>query len=357
VSHQHERKEKDCLNCGATVAGRYCQNCGQENVETKETFWSLATHFIYDILHFDGKFFYTLKYLFTKPGFVAGQYAKGKRAFYLHPIRMYLFTSAVFFLVFFSVGAFNIGKGKINGTLDEDDRRELANVYSARLQKNPSDTFLRPRIALLLDSTRRLPPDSLSWLQDAEPSGMKINKRQYASLSQYDSVQAALPPEKKDNWIPRAFARQAFKSRAKYGNSSEVLKSLLETFLHRLPYMLFLSLPFFAGLLKLLYIRRKNFLYSDHAVFTLYHYVFSFILLLAMIGVNALANAFHWEPLSYLTVILGFTWPVYLFLEMRRFYGQSGGKIFLKFVLLNILGFFLILILFFAFFVFSFFQS
>ncbi|MGZ8538743.1 MAG: DUF3667 domain-containing protein, partial [Flavisolibacter sp.] len=93
MSHQKERTEKNCLNCGTTVAGKYCQVCGQENIVTRESFWSMFRHFIYDILHFDGNFFHTIKYMFTRPGFVARQYAEGKRARYIHPIRMYLFTS------------------------------------------------------------------------------------------------------------------------------------------------------------------------------------------------------------------------------------------------------------------------
>src|SRR6476661_5366986 len=108
VSHQRERKEKNCLNCGTTVIDRYCHHCGQENVETRESFWSLARHFIYDILHFDGGFFNTMKYLLTRPGYVARQYAEGKRVTYLHPIRMYLFTSAVFFLIFFAAETIHV---------------------------------------------------------------------------------------------------------------------------------------------------------------------------------------------------------------------------------------------------------
>ncbi len=106
MSHQPERKEKNCLNCGTEVMGRFCHVCGQENIVTHQGFWSLTKHFVYDVLHFDGKFFHTLAYIFTRPGFVARQYAEGKRMSYLDPIRMYLFTSAIFFLVFFSVNSF-----------------------------------------------------------------------------------------------------------------------------------------------------------------------------------------------------------------------------------------------------------
>ena len=68
--------------------------CGQENIETHETFGHLAVHFISDIFHFDGMFFSTLKYLLFKPGFLTYEYVRGRRASYLNPIKMYIFISA-----------------------------------------------------------------------------------------------------------------------------------------------------------------------------------------------------------------------------------------------------------------------
>ena len=103
MSHLKERTEKECLNCNAIIYGRFCQVCGQENVEPKETFLHLLRHFIEDITHFDGKFFDTLKYLLLRPGFLAYEYMRGRRNSYLNPIRMYIFTSAIFFLIYFSV--------------------------------------------------------------------------------------------------------------------------------------------------------------------------------------------------------------------------------------------------------------
>ena len=72
------RKETDCLNCGAMVQGRYCHVCGQENTEPKETFWHMVTHFFYDITHFDGSFFVTLKDLFSSPGFLSREYMRAQ---------------------------------------------------------------------------------------------------------------------------------------------------------------------------------------------------------------------------------------------------------------------------------------
>ena len=101
MSHRPQRKEKNCLNCGTIVQGKFCHICGQENVEPKETFWGMVTHFFYDITHFDGKFFVTLKDLLFRPGFLSAEYMKGRRVSYLNPIRMYIFTSAVFFSYLF----------------------------------------------------------------------------------------------------------------------------------------------------------------------------------------------------------------------------------------------------------------
>jgi hypothetical protein len=130
------------------------------------------------------------------------------------------------------------------------------------------------------------------------------------------------------------------------GKNSEISQNLINNFFHRFPYLLFISLPFFAAILKLLYIRRKNFYYSDHAVFTINHYIFSFILQLLIFGANALNQWLRWGIFAWIIFGLFIWWVVYLYKSMRRFYGQSRGKTILKFILLNMLGFLLIQLLF-----------
>ena len=103
MSHLPQRKEKNCLNCDTKVVGYFCHNCGQKNIEPKESVWHLVSFFFKDVTHFDGKFFTSLKDLVFKPGFLSKEYIIGRRVRYLNPIRMYLFTSAIFFLIFFSL--------------------------------------------------------------------------------------------------------------------------------------------------------------------------------------------------------------------------------------------------------------
>jgi hypothetical protein len=356
VSHQPERKAKNCLNCGTTVVGRYCHVCGQENIETKESFWSLAKHFVFDIFHFDGKFFHTLKYIFIKPGLVAREYCLGKRISFLHPIRMYLFTSAIFFLVFFSLKNGNglVISSDTTKPLTIAQRKQKIENYRETLKQNPknSEKYLH-RISLLEDTTK---PLTYSILYEGD-STINVNGKDYSSVREYDSIQHASTSKEKDNWLARALSRKTIELNKKYHNNGiEMAKAIWETFLHKMPYMLFISLPFFALLLRLLYVRRKNFYYSDHAIFTIYHYILSFILLLIFFCISALQDKLGWRLLSYLIPVIFISWPLYLLLEMKNFYQQKWLKTIGKFLLLNFLGLIVIFILLVGFILFSVFE-
>ncbi len=356
MSHQPERKEKNCLNCGTIVQGRYCHVCGQENTVPHQSFSGLTKHFIYDIFHFDGKFFETLVPLFIKPGFVAKEYTKGKRIKFLDPIRMYLFTSAVFFLIFFSFAKPSTGLD-LNESLTPAKRVELANELKSEAQKNPGDTSIPGKIALLLDTVNRKQV-TVEDIRDDELEFIDFDGRSYKSVPHYDSIQRALPKQERDSWFGRMLARKVIELSNKYrGRSGEGIHDFAEGLLHRLPYLLFFSLPFFALILKLLYLRRKNFFYSDHAVFTLYHYIFSFLLLMLLFSLIGLQNWLNGAGIfSFLIAALVIGWFVHLFKGLRTFYGQGFGKTLGKFLLLNILAAITILLLFVIFIFFSIFQ-
>ncbi len=342
MSHQPERTEKNCLNCGTQVAGRFCQTCGQENIVTHQNFWSLTRHFIYDIFHFDGKFFDTLRYLFTRPGFVPREYVNGRRQAYLDPIRMYLFTSAVFFLAFFSFNRMVRVDDSGSRYLSKSERFELV----TRAEGNPALDSIRPR---LLDTNFRVqvvPAEN----RKADSNGLLVTFPDGPYRLTVDS--ARVPVVKSSvGWIGRRLNEEMKKNE---GVESRFWRQVIDEFLHRLPYMLFVSLPIFAWLLKLLYRRQRQFVYSDHAVYTLYHYIFSFILMLVALLLSEASDASGWVFFDILNaVIVMLVAPVYFWISLRRFYGQSWKKTTVKFLLLNIMGGFVLLLLFVVFFGFS----
>jgi hypothetical protein len=267
MSHLSHRKENNCLNCGTTVVGKYCHECGQENIEPKETVGHLFSHFFSDITHFDGKFFTSMKDLVLKPGFLSKEYTRGRRMSYLHPIRMYLFTSFIFFLVFFSL--YKVDENSLNIVVDKND---IEKVDSAKLsqissQLNNGKPLTKEEIKKKFDSTK-----------------ISFSATKYKSRREYDSLlkSGAI----KDNWFKRRVAYKGIELNVKYRNNTRLeIVDLISHIQHSIPQMLFVLLPLFAFFLKLLFIRHKDFYYTDHVIFTVNFYIFIIIGMFLIFGI------------------------------------------------------------------------
>ncbi|OQP54707.1 hypothetical protein A4R26_27325 [Niastella populi] len=365
------------------MIGRWCHICGQENIEPKETVWSLISHFFYDITHYDGKFFSTTKYLIVRPGFLPKEYIEGRRARYLHPIRMYVFSSAVFFLIFYSLFTFNWNErnedrilsekaGVAKLTLDSAKNTALANAKD----KEDSAVIDRAFVLAVTPYLKTLEADTAGTTDEFKEKYMKKKKkwekkqksrfdvnitnpdRKYRSVEEYDSAQHALPPGKRDNWWERRARYREIELNERYnGDQKVMMKDLLEKFTHTFPYLLFISLPLYAFYLRLLYRRQKQqFPYVTHAIFLIYLYIFTFINLLVYFGLNKIHKSMNWQWIGVIEAVVLLYGVYYAYKAMRKFYGQGRGKTLLKFLILNFAAFWSIIILFAAFFLFAVFK-
>jgi len=355
VGHLKERGEKNCLNCNAEVQGKFCHICGQENIHPKESAWHLLNHFFEDVTHFDGKFFSTIKLLITRPGFLSTAYSFGKRSSYLNPIRLYVFTSALFFLIFFTF----IQKDAeeiIEKPATAKEVGEILNNKKAELQKSlvvdaDFDDSLRAnkKIKQIDQSIAVLNvnPDAADSIKNSLDDGLYGNiLSKYSTKASYDSIQNKLPVQQKDNWVQRKFELRLLEAKIKYnGNSDKIRAAFMHKSKHSLPQILFLSLPFFALTLKLLYIRRKQFYYVNHIIFTIHLYCAVFILLLLSFGLHGLKHNLQWRLLNWVSIIISIGIFFYQYKAMRNFYLQSRLKTFIKYVLLNSIMAIIIIIL------------
>jgi len=349
VSHLKEREEKNCLNCNAQVYGKFCHICGQENIRPKESAWHLFNHFFQDVTHFDGKFFSTLILLITNPGFLSTEYASGRRINYLNPIRMYVFTSALFFLIFFSFVQ------KDNDTLETDTHLSLKKITK---QINDNKDAWKKSAALTKDSAKvaaikkliKQADDDLGMLQKDSTAVDKVQSistgdvvlqtsTNYNTIGQYDSTQKSLKADKQDSWIEQKIERKLIMARKKYGDNNAVQKAMMHKFKHSFPQILFLSLPLFALTLKVLYIRRKEFYYANHLIFSIHLYCAIFILLLIYFGIIALDNNLHWVILKWIAGLFIAGMFFYEYKAIRNFYQQRRFTTIIKYSLLNILMF------------------
>ncbi|MBS1660735.1 MAG: DUF3667 domain-containing protein [Bacteroidetes bacterium] len=385
MSHLKERKEKICLNCKAELYARYCHICGQENLEPKETVWHLVSHFFNDITHFDGKFFSTVKYLMRKPGFLSKEYMAGRRMSYLNPIRMYVFTSAIFFIFLFSLqrpkdvmheknrkeSASTVkevrerrdryAKEALTET-DQEDREDLESsvkkldIELAMIGKKYGDstrqTFSRADLRELLieaytdslgkgeiSETDRKRMQQIVRAAENPSSGSDffgLKQGQYRTVEEYDSTERTLAPDLRDGWLKRqAMHRLIILDEEFNADSGRFKEHLLENIFHSFPKILFVSLPLFALILNILYYRHKQYYYVDHGIFTIHVYCATFILLLAMMLLGRVEDWVGWgwfrTLVNVLIFLVGVYTFIYLYKAMRGFYGQGRGKTFLKY--------------------------
>jgi hypothetical protein len=312
-----KKKQPDefCLNCGTTLVGTFCYNCGQKDIPRRQVIGDLVSNFIEAFTNFDGKFLRTTRYLFSKPGFLPIEYNKGRRETYFHPVRMYTFASFLFFLLFVFLPDSN--NDAVDAGLSKEDKEELAGIG--------------------LDSTMNF-NDSLYQAKKKPGVNFSFSNTDYKSLEEYDSIQNALPAEKRDGWWERLMLRKSIELTKKYKNDTRGLgEKFISFFSDNFSTALFFLMPFFALLLKLLYFRRDYF-YSEHLVFTIYYYNFFYL-------AGALMMIFNLIPyLGALSVLLGFWIFFYLLFGMKKMYGQSWGKTILKFSIFNFLFSILVLL-------------
>jgi hypothetical protein len=369
MSHGKERKEKNCLNCNARVFGRYCQVCGQENIEPKETAWGLVVHFFNDITHFEGKFSKAIRYLLFRPGFLPAEYARGRRMSYMNPVRMYVFTSAFFFIIFFSVfkidnegTALNyqeLQRRVRNADVDFDVNFVSGEIKVDEVVVGNINRFeeLNSRLldSLVEASKQKADTATVKPEEEEEPFTIINFGTPYFSVAAYDSTQKSLPESKRDGWFMKQLNRKAAYANAKYGkNPGLAFSRLMDVFLHKMPAIFFTSLPMFALILSLLYIRhRKNFNFVNHAIFSIYYYIFCFLLLLIFFAANKLGDLSGWGLFTLIKMALFFSFYIYLYKAMRNFYQQRRAMTILKYFLLNFIFFIVVMFLFMGFLIFS----
>ena len=102
-----------------------------------------------------------------------------------------------------------------------------------------------------------------------------------------------------------------------------------------MPTVLFLILPVFALLLKLLYVRR-GWYYSEHLVFGLHTHAFAFAVFTVIAALASLGGAFKASGApGVVAVVLLVSIPLYFLIAQKRVYRQGWGRTVLKAVALG----------------------
>src|SRR6476620_23062 len=88
-----------CENCGAPLAGEFCAQCGQHAIDYRRSIFRVLLDAADSFLNWDTKFLHSMNQLLIHPWHLTNDFNAGRRARYVHPLRLYLIASIVFFLL------------------------------------------------------------------------------------------------------------------------------------------------------------------------------------------------------------------------------------------------------------------
>src|ERR1051325_3252621 len=88
-----------CESCGAPLTGEFCPQCGQHAIDYRRSIFRVLLDAADSFLNWDTKFLHSMNQLLIRPWQLTNDFNAGRRARYVHPLRLYLIASIVFFLL------------------------------------------------------------------------------------------------------------------------------------------------------------------------------------------------------------------------------------------------------------------
>lgn len=319
MSKEPLRSETNCLNCNHVVEQRYCPNCGQENSVIRKSFYHLFIHFFEDLTHYDNSFWRTIFYLLFKPAAVTKAYTSGKRKSFLPPMRLYIFTS---FITFLLISLFPAENAKITATNVKNKVEQVVpTLDSLKIDEKGVDGLTK--IGLISQDKNDTLKKILKDTKDINPEN--ITDFGYDGTKELDSIQKHGTKKAKVGKTEYWFLKKWLAVKEENTNK-EIIEKFGQSFIGNFPKVLFIYMPVFAFLLWLFH-DKKRWLFYDHGIFTLHLFSFLLLMILLLFFIDKLFALSDWPFLGWINLIIksiGIFWmSFYFFPAHRRFYEES----------------------------------
>jgi hypothetical protein len=292
-----DARSEACLNCGTTLAGPFCAQCGQRDIPPYPSTREMFVDAFWELSGWDGRFASTARALFQRPGGLTTEFLEGRRARYISPLRLYLMASLLYFLI-----AALLPQKKPTGDFLVD-----TGIMKVSSTRSPSST---PGHAASGAPLGNAIIDSAVALQKSRPE--QVNEAIGEAIANLEPLAAA----KRDSillqinrapTLMRPFLRRAVLDPA----------GLKRGIFEAMPRLLFALVPVFAAIVALFYRRRR---YPEHLYFAIHLHAFMFLSLTLV----TLANLTRVSALHGAMQLVAMIWiPAYATLAFKRVYGGS----------------------------------
>ena len=320
-----------CPNCKAPIEqiDGFCWNCGQKNKDGRITLKEFFKDVLENVLNIDAKIFRTIGHLFI-PGKLSNRYFDGQRQQYFSPFRIFFMTAVIHFALLSYIGSKSINEENSSGDQItrignwDSFKLELDTAKTTTLETFPDMAKLPTAMDTLYAHLPKFEDHSLDieyfYLDKSWSAKKKEVTLSYEEIAKYSPEELADRHEV-EGWIEHVIFQQMVKLIVDG-------KSFILFLVKNLLWMVIVMMVGLAGILKLLYIRRKRYL-IEHLVFAFHYHSFAFIIASIALSLSFFLDSEAWLSWGALAIM------VYLFISMKRFYKQSRFKTFIKFSILN----------------------
>lgn len=123
--------QSECPNCthSRDAVDRFCRHCGQAARGHRLGLRDMIVELLGGLFNFDGKNWLTIRTMLLQPGALTRHFTEGKVARYAPPIKVYLFTSFIFFILINIEGKEEVNDNKVKEELNTDFALDLGDDF------------------------------------------------------------------------------------------------------------------------------------------------------------------------------------------------------------------------------------
>lgn len=304
--------DPNCPNCQAVTLGDYCHRCGQRYRRSNPVFLTLISEAFEDVLRSDSRTVKTMGALLFRPGFLTIEILANRRARYLPPIRLFLVTSVIMFF--------------------------LASIGVTTNQTTGGEDGIGKNQATLDEDTAALTGTEAVLASEQKPEGIMSQRDEFVRQLERLEIQGLSAQE---NESLRALLKGQVMKMIRILETDPTI--FIEQYIDVLSVAMFFLVPLFAVILKIAYLGSRRY-YSEHLLFTINNHSFVFAAMIALRLMEFAGGTWVEWITGPVSVAVQMWVPVYLYLGLKRFYGQGHVMTMIKYSFLTACYFVVLLV-------------